>query len=108
MPVYVVKDKCDGCKGKEEPLCEQICIGDLMTLSPDTGKAYCRALRDCWDCMSCTKICPKGAIEQRIPYQLGYHGAKLIPMMGTDSITWTCVDIDGKVERFSFRTRNKH
>lgn len=107
MPVYVVKDKCDGCKGKEEPLCEQICIGDLMTLDPDTGKAYCRSLRDCWDCMSCTKICPKGAIEQRVPYQIGYHGAKLIPMMGTDSITWTCVDINGKVERFSFRTRNK-
>ncbi len=40
--------------------------------------------------------------------RLAYHGAKLIPMMGTDSITWTCVDIDGKVERFSYRTRNKH
>ena len=40
MPPYVVKDKCDGCKGKEEPLCEQICIGDLMTLDMNTGKAY--------------------------------------------------------------------
>lgn len=96
--------KCDGCKAQDEPLCEQVCPGNLMTLG-ENGKAYCRETSDCWDCMSCTKICPVGAIETRMPFQLGYHGAKLIPMMGTNTITWTCVDINGKVERFRCKTR---
>ncbi|MEW6264249.1 MAG: 4Fe-4S binding protein [Thermodesulfobacteriota bacterium] len=104
MPPKVDIEKCDGCKAQAEPLCEQICPGDLMTLGPDR-KAFCRSLRDCWDCMSCTKVCPVGAIETRIPYQLGYFGAKLTPMVGANSITWTAVDINGKVERFRYKTR---
>jgi adenylylsulfate reductase subunit B len=55
--------------------------------------------------MCCIKACPKGALETRIPYQIGYRPAKLIPMMGTNNITWTCIDIHGKTERFQFETR---
>ena len=104
MPPRVDFTKCDGCKAQDEPLCEQVCPGDLMTLG-ENGKAMCRKTSDCWDCMSCTKICPVGAIETRIPYQLGYHGAKLIPLVGTNTITWTSIDINNKVERFRFKTR---
>jgi len=106
MPPKVDIQKCDGCKAEKEPLCVQICPGDLMVLGENL-KAYCRMLRDCWDCMSCVKACPKGAIETRIPYQIGYHGAKLIPMLGTDTITWTCIDIYGNVERFIYKNRGK-
>ena len=104
MPSFVIVEKCDGCKAEKESLCEQICPGDLMTLSEDK-KGYCRMPRDCWDCMSCIKACPKGALETRIPYQLGYHVARLIPMMGTNTITWTCIDINGKKETFRFINR---
>jgi len=45
------------------------------------------------------------AIETRIPYQLGYHGAKLTPYMGKNSITWICKDIYGKEERFNYKNR---
>ena len=107
MPPRVNREKCDGCRAENEPLCEQICPGDLMTLNRQTSKAYCRSTRDCWDCMSCIKICPQGALETRLPYQLGYYPAKLIPLMGTDRITWTCIGLDGKVERFVVRTRNE-
>lgn len=107
MPPKVDTTKCDGCRGEKEALCEAICPGNIMALDDETNKAYCRAMRDCWDCMSCTKICPKGAIETRIPYQLGYYPAKLVPFSGTGKITWTAVDIKGKVERFTLRTRNK-
>ena len=62
MPPRVDFTKCDGCKAQDEPLCEQVCPGDLMTLG-ENGKAICRETSDCWDCMSCTKICPVGAIE---------------------------------------------
>lgn len=104
MPPRVDKNLCDGCKAQAEPLCEQICPGNLMTLGPSL-KAFCRSLRDCWDCMSCVKVCPVGAIETRIPYQLGYHVAKLIPMMGIETITWTSIDLHGNVERFRHRIR---
>ena len=107
MPPRVIADKCDGCRAEKEPLCEQICPGDLMALSEKTGKAYCRCTRDCWDCMSCVKICPQGALETRLPYQLGYYPAKLIPMMGTNRITWTSIAVDGTVERFVVPTRNE-
>ncbi|MDI6906582.1 MAG: 4Fe-4S dicluster domain-containing protein [Thermoanaerobacterales bacterium] len=107
MPPRVNVDKCDGCRGENEALCEAVCPGDLMTVNEETGKAYCRSARDCWDCMCCTRVCPQGAIETRIPYQLGYYPAKLVPFAGTDKVTWTAVDINGKVERFTFRTRNK-
>jgi adenylylsulfate reductase subunit B len=106
MPPKVDRTKCDGCKAQAEPLCEQVCPGDPMTLD-EAKKAYCRASRDCWDCMSCTKACPVGAIETRVPYQLGYHGAKLIPMVGTNSITWTSIDLHGQVERFRFKVRGR-
>lgn len=105
MPPKVLINKCDGCKAEKEPLCEQVCPGNLMTLG-EANKAVCRDARDCWDCMSCTKVCPQGAIETRVPYQIGYNSAKLIPMMGTNRISWTCVDIKGKVERYVIKNRN--
>lgn len=107
MPPYVLKDKCNGCKGIfDVPQCVEICPGDLMAIDPESEKSYCRSLRDCWDCMACTKACPMRAIEQRVPYQIGYHGARLQPFMGKDMIVWKLVDIHGNEEKFSFRIRN--
>lgn len=106
MPPKVNLEKCDGCKGEREALCVSICPGDLLALNEETGKSYCRSTRDCWDCMSCVKVCPQGAIETRLPYQLGYYPAKLIPLMGSKRVTWTCIDINNKVERFTYKNRN--
>ncbi len=106
MPPKVDQQKCDGCKGEKEALCEAICPGDLMYLKEDSLKADCRSPRDCWDCMSCVKACPQGAIETRLPYQLGYYPAKLIPLLGSTRVSWTCIGQDEKVERFSYKNRN--
>jgi len=100
MPPVVVASKCTGCGA-----CENICPGDLMAV--EKGKACCRTKRDCWDCMSCVKACPAQAIEIRIPYQLGYYPAKLVPEVKEKSIIWTCTDIYGKVEQFHVKTRNE-
>ena len=85
MPPKVDTRKCTGCAGSAESCCERACPGDLMAVSPENGKAYCRATNECWDCMSCVKACPCGALETRIPYQLGYYKATLRPIMGKDS-----------------------
>ena len=95
MPLIIDHKKCNGCQGREESFCEEACPGDLLYVGAD-GKSHCHAQRDCWDCMSCVKMCPRNAIETRIPYQLGYHKARLMPIMGKNSITWKCTDINGE------------
>lgn len=65
MPPKVDTRKCTGCAGSAESCCERACPGDLMAVSPENGKAYCRATNECWDCMSCVNACPYGALETR-------------------------------------------
>lgn len=107
MPPRVNPHKCTGCAGRQESFCENACPGDLMAVSPETGKAYCRAATECWDCMSCVKACPAGALETRLPYQLGYFGARLRPIMGRTSITWKCRDIHGNESVYTFTNRTR-
>ena len=105
MPPKVDTRKCTGCAGSAESCCERACPGDLMAVSPENGKAYCRATNECWDCMSCVKACPCGSLETRIPYQLGYYKATLRPIMGKDSITWKCRDIHGRESVYKYVNR---
>ncbi len=105
MPPRVDLHKCNGCEGREESCCEEICPGNLMAVDEATMKAYCRSTRDCWDCMSCIKACPRNALETRIPYQLGYHKATLKPFMGKKDITWKCTDIYGNVTTYKYKNR---
>lgn len=104
MPPKVDPIKCDGCQGESEPMCEMVCPGNLMTLDPETKKAYCRDAGDCWDCMTCTKYCARQAIQTQLQYQIACFPGKLIPLVGTNSVTWTSIDSHGKVERFVAKT----
>ncbi len=99
MPPRVITERCTGCG-----VCETICPGDLMKI--EKGKAFCRSKRDCWDCMSCVKACPIQALEIRIPYELGYYPAKLIPVMKGKEISWKLIDINGKEEEFVIKVHN--
>lgn len=105
MPPIVNLKKCTGCSGRDESCCENICPGDLMAVNPETGKAYCRSPQECWDCMSCIKACPNGALETKIPYQLGYYKATLRPFMGKNTVTWKCRDIYGN--EMTYKTKNR-
>ena len=62
MPTFVDPSKCDGCKGGEKTACMYICPNDLMILDPEEMKAYNQEPDACWECYSCVKICPQGAI----------------------------------------------
>lgn len=99
MPTVVIAEKCDGCKGKSEPMCEQICAMDIMKLDPATGKAVNISPRDCWDCMACVKACPNQAIMTKLPYQIARYGAKLVPLVSETSILWTVTYPDGSTRQ---------
>lgn len=111
MPTYVRTDKCDGCKGQDKTACMYICPHDLMKLDKDgseTGhamRAFNQEPEQCWECYSCVKICPQGAIEARPYADFAPLGGTSIPMRSAEDIMWTIKFRNGSVKRFKFPIR---
>ena len=105
MPTFVNPEKCDGCKGGEKTACMYICPNDLMILDPDEMKAYNQEPSACWECYSCVKICPQGAIEARPYADFAPMGGTSIPMRSAEDIMWTIKFRNGSVKRFKFPIR---
>ncbi|MCM0754650.1 adenylyl-sulfate reductase subunit beta [Desulfovibrio aminophilus] len=105
MPTFVNPEKCDGCKGGEKTACMYICPNDLMILDPAEMKAYNQEPEACWECYSCVKICPQGAIEARPYADFAPLGGTSIPMRSAEDIMWTIKFRNGSVKRFKFPIR---
>ena len=93
------------CKGGEKTACMYICPNDLMILDPEEMKAYNQEPDACWECYSCVKICPQGAITARPYADFAPMGGTCIPMRSADSIMWTVKFRNGSVKRFKFPIR---
>lgn len=107
MPSFVIKEKCDGCKGQDKTACQYICPNDLLVLEKESNKAYNQEPDACWECYNCVKICPQQAIEVRGYADFVPLGASIIPLRSTDAIMWTVKFRDGRIKRFKFPTRTK-
>jgi len=105
MPTFVDPEKCDGCKGGDKTACMYICPNDLMILDPDEMKAFNQEPDACWECYSCVKICPQGAITARPYADFAPMGGTSIPLRGSDDIMWTIKFRNGNVKRFKFPIR---
>lgn len=105
MPTFVDPAKCDGCKGQEKTACMYICPNDLMILDAEAMKAYNQEPDACWECYSCVKICPQGAISARPYADFCPMGGTCIPLRSTDSIMWTVQFRNGSIKRFKFPIR---
>ena len=105
MPSFVIYDKCDGCKGGDKTACMYICPNDLMVLDANEMKAYNQEPDQCWECYSCVKICPQGAIEVRGYSDFVPLGGSVVPMRSSDSIMWTIKFRNGTLKRFKFPIR---
>ena len=105
MPTFVYPDKCDGCKGGEKTACMYICPNDLMILDPEEMRAYNQEPDACWECYSCVKICPQGAITARPYADFAPMGGTSIPLRGSEDIMWTIKFRNGSVKRFKFPIR---
>jgi adenylylsulfate reductase subunit B len=105
MPSYVNPEKCDGCKGGEKTACMYICPHDLMILDEKEMKAYNQEPDQCWECYSCIKICPQGAITARPYADFAPMGGTSIPLRSAEDIMWTIQFRSGEVKRFKFPIR---
>jgi adenylylsulfate reductase subunit B len=105
MPTFVNPEKCDGCKGGEKTACMYICPNDLMILDPTEMKAFNQEPDACWECYSCVKICPQGAIEARPYADFAPMGGTSIPMRSAEDIMWTIKFRNGSIKRFKFPIR---
>ena len=113
MPTYVDPNKCDGCRGLSRTACMYICPNDLMKYDPalgtafgkDHGLAFNQEPDLCWECFSCVKACPQGAITMRGYADVVPLGGQLVPMRSTDAIMWTAKYSSGQVKRFKFTIR---
>lgn len=105
MPSFVNPEKCDGCKALERTACQYICPNDLIVLDKELMKAYNQEPDMCWECYSCVKICPQGAIDVRGYADFVPLGVQCVPMRGTDAVMWTIKFRSGKILRFKFPIR---
>lgn len=105
MPTFVNPEKCDGCKGGDRTACMYICPNDLMILDPKEMKAYNQEPSACWECYSCVKICPQGAIEARPYADFAPMGGVCIPLRSAEDIMWTIKFRNGNVKRYKFPIR---
>ena len=105
MPTYVDPAKCDGCKGGEKTACMYICPNDLMILDPEAMKAYNQEPDACWECYSCVKICPQGAITDSPYADFAPMGGTCIPLRSADSIMWTVKFRNRSQKRLKFPIR---
>jgi len=68
-------------------------------------KAYNQEPDACWECYSCVKICPQGAIAVRGYDDFVPMGGQVHPMRSSDSIMWTIKFRNGNIKRFKFPIR---
>ena len=88
MSVRIDENLCNGCNGAAETLCVRICPGDLLRIGSNK-KSYIRNPKDCWDCASCIKACPREAIMMYLPAQIGGNGSTLRAKYDRDKMVWT-------------------
>ena len=105
MPSYVDPSKCDGCKGGDKTACMYICPNDLMVLNKEEMRAYNQEPDACWECYSCVKICPQGAIFVRGYDDFVPMGGQVHPMRSASDIMWTVKFRNGNIKRFKFPVR---
>ncbi len=97
MSIAVDPKLCNGCTGAKEPHCVRVCPGNLVEVGPE-GTARLREPRDCWDCASCVKACPREALALYLPAEIGGRGSRLKARLRPGITVWTLIHPDGTIE----------
>lgn len=91
-------ERCTGCPGVAEPPCVRVCPGDL--LRREEGKVRLLETDGCWDCASCVKLCPRGALALELSPELGGRGSRLFARTAGGRTRWLLYRAGGRVEEF--------
>ena len=94
MTVLIDRGLCNGCPGRREGCCEEVCPGDLFYR--DAGRACLREAADCWDCFSCVKACPQAALSVELPFQISEARLRLSARQRGEHIQWKMLDHEGE------------
>ena len=106
MAVKIDRTLCNGCGKAKEPRCVAVCPGDLLYRDAD-NLCRIRDSRDCWDCASCIKECPRQAIAMYLPEQIGGRGSTLRAKSQEQGITWFLTGPDGTEKTIEIQTKYK-
>ncbi len=79
--IEIREEACRGCE-----MCSDVCPTRVIAHDPGRGKAQVQAPEDCIACLSCTFLCPSGAITQS-----QYHAVRNF---------YRDLDFSRRVERF--------
>ncbi|EQD25388.1 MAG: 4Fe-4S binding protein [Nitrospirae bacterium] len=105
MGIAISESLCHGCKKLSEARCVVACPGNLIRMDGTGSLAVMREQADCWDCYACVKMCPVGAIDVVLPYELAGREARLMPKLRRESIRWT-LSVAGEADQtFELATR---
>ncbi|HVA63609.1 MAG TPA: adenylyl-sulfate reductase subunit beta [Terriglobales bacterium] len=105
MPAFAHPERCDGCRGRAQVVCREICPADVMQLDSARGQAVNIEPDLCWECYACVKACPANALEVR-GYSDGIAlGASLKLHRGEAAIAWEVNFRGGTQKRFRFPIR---
>ena len=66
VSMTVREDACRGCE-----MCVDVCPTDVLSFKTDNRKAVVERVEDCIACLSCSYLCPSGAISHE-----SYHEVK--------------------------------
>ena len=95
MTVRIDTQLCNGCPGRGEGCCEEICPGDLFYR--EGGRACLREPADCWDCFACVKACPRAALSVELPFQISEARHRLYARQRGTHIIWNLREREGRV-----------
>ncbi len=106
MTVLIDYRLCNGCPGRLEARCEEICPGDLF--KRENGQAFLREPAACWDCCACVKACPRAALSITLPFQISVAQHRLIARLKKSHIVWKLIDRSGNsVASYNIRNRSR-
>jgi len=104
MTVLIDRKLCNGCPGRSEGCCEEVCPGDLFYRV--AGQACLREAGDCWDCCSCVKACPREALSVELPFQISEARLRLSARQRGGHIQWKMHNHEGEtVAEFEIQNR---
>ncbi len=97
---------CNSCGLMPEPPCVRVCPGDVIEKDFRTNEVRIRDVKECWGCYACVKVCPRFALEVKMPFWVtGAETSLVVKSYRGKSLEWILTDAAGEEHHIEFPTR---